>query len=319
MKNQLKLGIFTIELNPIIKFSARTFSKCVLVPLYQYFSRRFWPSAASWCLVYLDRNSDNYHWLLGANFQFFELVFYEIWFCRKFFEDDDPFGFFLLLVQQLLSTFSYMTIFSAYCTCFIGLCTYLSACVTDFKTIASRLDEELLKMNQINRKKFVFTTQRTINELIELHNDVLGWILRNVYALLNFFNEICFFSIMKSTKNLMSGPQFFQFIIFVAYNVLAIRSSEEALQNLTLESVACFYCLFWETILVYALCHFATKITTELFKMANVAYTMCWYSLPLAQQKMIIPIIRQGQIHFDLNGYIFSSSVETFVKVKQYM
>lgn len=121
---------------------------------------------------------------------------------------------------------------------------------------------------------------------------------------------------MKSTKDFMSAPQFFQFIIFVAYTVLAIRSSEESLQNLTLESVACFFCLFWELILIYALCHFATNITKGSLEMASVAYNIRWYGLSMTQQKMILPIIRQGQIHFTLDGYIFSSSVETFASVR---
>lgn len=56
-------------------------------------------------------------------------------------------------------------------------------------------------------------------------------------------------------------------------------------------------------------------ITIKLTDTANIIYNTRWYALPVQQQKMIVSIIRQGQIRNKLSGYIFSTSLETLMNV----
>lgn len=122
---------------------------------------------------------------------------------------------------------------------------------------------------------------------------------------------------MSSTKELLSGMLFFQFFIFVMCSVLAIGSMEQSLHDFSYEFLGCSYLLILELTLIYPLCHFATNLTNESTDIADKTYNTLWYLLPLEQQKMISPIIRQGQIPFVLDGFkIFSCSMETFSKVK---
>lgn len=123
---------------------------------------------------------------------------------------------------------------------------------------------------------------------------------------------LSFDSIMNSTKTLLSGPQF---LVFVMYVVLAIRSVEQSLQSISFEFVVCIYCLLLQLLLTYLSCHFATNITIKLTDPANIIYNTRWYALPVQQQKMIVSIICQGQIRNKLSGYIFSTSLETLMNV----
>lgn len=121
---------------------------------------------------------------------------------------------------------------------------------------------------------------------------------------------------MKPTKMLMAAPLFFKILIFVMSMVLAIRSFEQSLQNPSFEFLVCICCLLQELLFIYLLCLFATNLTIKSTEMANTIYNTRWHALPLTQQKMITSIIRQGQIPFKLTGYIFSASLETFMKVR---
>ena len=116
-------------------------------------------------------------------------------------------------------------------------------------------------------------------------------------------------------KNLMSGPQFIQFLEFVVYMALSIRFVEQSLQNVSFDFVVSVLNVVFEFVLIYSSCHFSTNITIKLTNTANIIYNTRWYDLPLRQQKMIVAIIRQGQIPNELSGYIFSISLETFMKV----
>lgn len=121
---------------------------------------------------------------------------------------------------------------------------------------------------------------------------------------------------MKSTKNLLSGPQFFQFLIFVSIIVLTVRSIEKNLQNFGIEFIVCMDCFLVQLIFIYVECHFASKIMGKSTRLAGIIYNFRWYELPLKQQRLVIPIIRQGQIPFTLDGYgFFSCTLETFAQV----
>lgn len=121
---------------------------------------------------------------------------------------------------------------------------------------------------------------------------------------------------MNSTKKLLSGPQFFQFLMFVLYIVLAIRSVEKSLQNIGTEFIVCLDCIAAQLVFLYVECHFATNLSVKSSGLATHIYNTKWYDYPLKQQKMIQPIIRQGQIPFTLDGYkFFSCSIETFAHV----
>lgn len=122
-------------------------------------------------------------------------------------------------------------------------------------------------------------------------------------------------SMMNSLKVLMSGPHFFQFLIFVMYTVLSIRSIEQSLKHFSFEFVSCLYDLLLQLVFIYSSCYFASNLTIKLADTANIIYNTHWYVLPLRQEKMIVAIIRQGQIQEELSGYIFSTSLETFIKV----
>lgn len=120
---------------------------------------------------------------------------------------------------------------------------------------------------------------------------------------------------MDSMKTLMATPNFFVFLIFVICTVLAIGSFEKSLQNMTLEFVVCMLLLLHELVLIYLLCHFATNLSFKSAEMANIIYYTRWYSLPVKHQKMIALVILQGQVPFEMDGYIFYTSLETFMKV----
>lgn len=121
---------------------------------------------------------------------------------------------------------------------------------------------------------------------------------------------------MTHIKILFSGMIFFQLLVFVICSVLEISSFEHNLKTISFESVACINAMFLQFISTYALCHFSTNLTTKSTKMFDAIYNTTWYSLPLQQQKMITPMIRQGQTPFVLNGFnIISCSKETFVMV----
>lgn len=106
-----------------------------------------------------------------------------------------------------------------------------------------------------------------------------------------------------STENLKDkiGPLFNNILICVLITVLAIFSLEE--------------CVAVQIILIYALCHFGTNLTFEVDGMSKTIYNSRWYCLPCEQQKMFILIVKQGQIAFFLDGFIFKCSLETFTTV----
>lgn len=121
---------------------------------------------------------------------------------------------------------------------------------------------------------------------------------------------------MKSTKDLLSGPQFFQFLIFVSIIVLTVRSIEKSLQNVGIEFIVCMDCFLAQLIFIYVECHFATKIMNKSAGLAGIIYNIRWYELPLKQQILVMPIICQGQIPFTLDGFgFFSCTLETFSQV----
>lgn len=124
------------------------------------------------------------------------------------------------------------------------------------------------------------------------------------------------FSIMTKIKKLFTGIIFFQFSVFVVCTVLGIGSFENSVKSLSLESVCCFNEFLMQFVSVYALCICATKLTTKSTEMGDKIYYSAWYSLSLKQQKMIVPMIQQGQNEFFLDGFnIFPCSMETFLKV----
>lgn len=128
-------------------------------------------------------------------------------------------------------------------------------------------------------------------------------------------NNFSVYSTMNSLKIIMSGPHFFQFLSFVMYMVMSIRSIEQSFQYVSFEFVVCTYVLFYQLLLVYSSCYYATNLTIKLNDTVNIIYNTRWYILPLRQENMIIAIIRQGHIRKELSGYIFSTSLETFMKV----
>lgn len=122
---------------------------------------------------------------------------------------------------------------------------------------------------------------------------------------------------MKQVKELLSGPQFFQFLIFVLTTVLTCLTFEQSLQHVTVESLECLNAFALQLILIYVLCYFGNNITVKSSTVAISIYNIRWYYLPLQQQKMIGAVIRQGQVPYKLDGFkIFSSSLETFAEVR---
>lgn len=139
----------------------------------QFLCHKYWLSVVLLCLVFLSPNFADYHWLqseysktyVRSNFTYYSLLF------RTFSDENDWREFILSLLHQFSAVFPYLAIFSAYCSCYIGFCTYLSALIIDFKLITSKLDKEITEMDNGNTTQL--DTQQTINELIQLHVDIL--------------------------------------------------------------------------------------------------------------------------------------------------
>lgn len=121
---------------------------------------------------------------------------------------------------------------------------------------------------------------------------------------------------MTCIRVLFSGMIFSQLLIFVLCVVLSIGSFEYTFQTLSFKSMACINVSVLQFLSIYGLCHFSTKLTTKSTGMGDEVYNSPWYSLPLKQQNMIGPMIRQGYVPFVLNGFkIFPCSKETFIKM----
>lgn len=106
------------------------------------------------------------------------------------------------------------------------------------------------------------------------------------------------------------------FLSVVIIIVIELRALEGLFNNLNIEFVACFYATLIQISFVYVLCSLGSNVSYNYNKMSNVLYNTDWYLLPLNQHKSIIPIIRQNQIHFSLDGFnMFDCSLETFTKV----
>lgn len=64
-----------------------------------------------------------------------------------------------------------MIVFTAYSGYFIGFCTYLAALVDDFGRVASKIDNPESKQRDGES-----IAQNILNELIQLHDDILRYI-----------------------------------------------------------------------------------------------------------------------------------------------
>lgn len=69
--------------------------------------------------------------------------------------------------------------------------------------------------------------------------------------------------------------------------------------------------------MVYILCHYAEKLTTQSFKVTRMVYSdLLWYQMPIRQEKTIIMPLQRAQLQFRLEGYgIYSCSLHLFVTV----
>lgn len=71
------------------------------------------------------------------------------------------------IMESFAATF-YMTTFSAYSSCFIGLCTYLGALIDDFKGLSVKLNKKIISDN-VNHSE----TREILAELVQLHSNTL--------------------------------------------------------------------------------------------------------------------------------------------------
>lgn len=90
---------------------------------------------------------------------------------RTFREEGDPLEFYLQLLIQLPTATFYLTMFSAYSSCFIGLCIYLGALMDEFKSVCSKLDRQIIddKMSRVN----CVIGQEILADLVQLHSNTL--------------------------------------------------------------------------------------------------------------------------------------------------
>lgn len=79
--------------------------------------------------------------------------------------------FYIYLIIQLAAVTFYMTVFSVYSSCFIGLCTYFDAIMDDFSDICSKINREIIK-HQICKTNEL-KTEHIFAELVQLHGHTL--------------------------------------------------------------------------------------------------------------------------------------------------
>lgn len=99
----------------------------------------------------------------------YELIHAQYFDCsRTFFEDDNPMEFLIYWIIQLLAAGSYLIMFSAFSSCFIGLCIYLGAFMDDIESISFAINREI-GSDKVN----FHLTRGALAELVQLHNYTL--------------------------------------------------------------------------------------------------------------------------------------------------
>lgn len=124
------------------------------------------------------------------------------------------------------------------------------------------------------------------------------------------------FRIMHSTQLLLAGPLFFLFIIFAGVIALSLLSLENVLHDLSFEILLGIDLLLTQNFLSLLICSYATEATTQTALNGYQIYDAKWYYLPCEQQMMIVPLVQQAQVTYQLYGFkMITCSMNTYSTV----
>lgn len=91
---------------------------------------------------------------------------------------------------------------------------------------------------------------------------------------------------------------------------------EESLNNFDIFTFISYEIIIFEIVICCAVCYIASMFAIKSQQIADIIYNHEWYELSMKHQKMIIVIVRQGQMPYMLNGLgLFDCSLETFAVV----
>lgn len=117
----------------------------------------------------------------------------------------------------------------------------------------------------------------------------------------------------------MSGPLFIELSSCIIGTVMELLSIDYMVQQGSVDIIVLtnVTALLNHTAMVYILCFYAEKYTTQSFQMTHSVYSkLLWYNLPFHQQKIMILNLCRSQKPVRLDGLgIFIASMETFLKV----
>lgn len=124
---------------------------------------------------------------------------------------------------------------------------------------------------------------------------------------------------MHRVQNLLSGPLFFQLIIFAGFIAFALLSLDQGVHDLSFEIVMSINCMFTQLLINYVFSSYAHSLSLCSSGVADIAYSSLWYTLPINQRNLILFMIRRSQAPFYLHGYkIFLCNLQTFQEVNHF-
>lgn len=124
---------------------------------------------------------------------------------------------------------------------------------------------------------------------------------------------------MNNIRVIMSGPLLIELSSCIISTVLELLAFDNMIQQKHIDTTFATSAgtLSIHTTMVFILCYYAEKFTTQSFDVMDTVYSdLLWYKLPIKQQKFAIMPISRSQVQFRLEALgIFNASMEIFLKV----
>lgn len=94
---------------------------------------------------------------------------------RVWWDTTHALGYYIALLPQIGGTATYMTSITIMITFFVGICTYVEACVDDLSTIIRQMNAEAIEYtaNDRNNEQIGMRLRHFIVDMIKLHIDIL--------------------------------------------------------------------------------------------------------------------------------------------------
>lgn len=145
--------------------------------------------------------------------------------------------------------------------------------------------------------------------------------------------------LMDNIKIIMSGPLFFQLLVYAVFIAVNLLQLDEVLLNsaqlVTFKKLNSKNCLPFQTlqnfdfgillnlnslitqiIFNYISCSYANNVTVQSLSAADIAFSVPWYAFPMTRQHFIMQMIQRAQKPFYLKGYnIVECSLATYFNV----